>query len=277
MIRRVLACAALVAGAAACEVIAGIQDKTIAADGGVPADAAPGVDAARDAAADAPVSNADPSAPCAQQPMPFLYCNDFDSVSAPGDTWDWLILQPDGGAESVAFDTTSFKSPPRAAHVSIPPAGNGQAQFGKNLVALSSRLSVAWDMRLDADALDGIAQTGIAQLTGTMGGNEHVNVNYVLGPGATCTIEVYFDTVQQPRITLPLPSLDKQFHRYVLAYDRNAGVSVQEDGVSIGGSAAYTHGAPGDSSQFIIGAVYVNAPGSQTIDFEIDNVVVRGN
>jgi hypothetical protein len=235
---------------AACELVAGIQDKTL-----VPQDG--GGDAA---------AVADPSVPCSQQP-PFLYCNDFDTESSPGDTWDWDA--PMGGG-SIVFDTTDYKTPPRSVQVLAPPVQLAQAQLGKKVGSLSSGFRLAFDLRVDVDSLQSIAEVGIGQvLTGT------VEVNYVLGPGpqAQAKMSTVGNTSLGGAIALPLPPI-RTWTRIVVVYDAVRGVSIEEDGQPVGASP-FASGPPGDT-EFIVGAVYTNPPGSPPFQFELDNVVMRG-
>ena len=102
------------------------------------------------------------------------------------------------------------------------------------------------------------------------------SLNYVLGPGRTCQVQVYGSTSQAPTIqqSLQLPPL-RTWTRIVLVYDKTQGVSVIEDGNELFSSAAAAQGAPGDT-EIILGAVYVNPPGSTPYQIDLDDVVMRG-
>ena len=52
-------------------------------------------------------------------------------------------------------------------------------------------------------------------------------------------------------------------------------MSVIEDGNELFSSAAAAQGAPGDT-EIILGAVYVNPPGSTPYQIDLDDVVMRG-
>jgi hypothetical protein len=75
-------------------------------------------------------------------------------------------------------------------------------------------------------------------------------------------------------IALPLPPI-RTWTRIVVAYDAVHGVSIEEDGQPIGANPSLASGPPGDT-EFIVGAVYTNPPGSPPMQLELDDVVMRG-
>jgi hypothetical protein len=75
-------------------------------------------------------------------------------------------------------------------------------------------------------------------------------------------------------VTLPLPPLQK-WTRITLVYDAVAGLTVIEDGTTIGTSNKVT-GAPG-TIEIIVGAPFANPmSGASPLTLEIDDVVLRG-
>jgi hypothetical protein len=233
--------AAPLAAVAGCEVLVGIHDKTEATD---------------------------PSVPCAQQP-PFLFCDDFDTEVDAGDTWSWDMQQ---GGSTIAIDSTDYKTPPHSARI-VAPAASPDAQLGQPVGHLSTGFRLAFDLRVDVTDLTPIPEVGIAQvLTGN-----NLLVNYVLGPGSTCSIQV-FDSVTNESLLAPtvqLPPL-QTWTRIVIVYDAEQGLTVIEDGATLlPTTSAVARGAPGDTT-IILGAVYVTPPGSVPLTLEIDDVVMRG-
>jgi hypothetical protein len=223
-----------------CEVLVGIHDKAVVTD---------------------------PSAPCSQQP-PFLFCEDFDSEDDAGNTWQWDT--PKGGS-TIAIDSTDFKTPPHSAQI-VAPVQSPEAQLGQPVGSLTKGFRLAFDLRVDVTDLTPIPQVGIAQV---LSGNNTM-VNYVLGPGSTCAIQV-FDTQSNAALvaqTVPLPPLQK-WTRIVIVYDAQQGLTLIEDGATLLSASNVARGAPLDTT-LILGAVYVNPPGSAPLTLEIDDVVMRG-
>ncbi|HEY8090176.1 MAG TPA: hypothetical protein VIF09_20085 [Polyangiaceae bacterium] len=242
--------AVLLAGLAAltaCEAIVGIKDKTVAGGG------------------------ADPSAPCAQQP-PYLFCDDFDQTQdvEAGSTWQWDT--PKGGS-AIELTTVQVKTPPRAVQIVSPPTQAASAQLGQPVGSLSTGFRLAFDLFVDQPDVGSIAEVAIAQV---LAQGAALSINYVLGPGAQCQLFVY-DTSSQATViaqSLAAPPL-RAWTRVVLVYDAAQGVSVLEDGASLFASASTARGAPGDTT-LIVGAVYVNGTGTESLQVDVDDVVMRG-
>lgn len=240
--RRIAWLAAPLVALAGCEVLVGIQDKSAVED---------------------------PSAPCAQQPS-YLFCDDFDSDPEAGANWQWDT--PQGGA-SIEMDPTEFKTPPRSVRILAPPDAP-QAQLGRPVGTLTSGFRVAFDLRVDMSDLGPIAQVGVGQVLAT---GADVMINYVLGPGSACGVQVW-DTQGNTALldqAVPPPPL-QTWTRIVLAYDATQGLTVLQDGTPLLSDTSVARGAPGDTT-VIVGAVYVNPPGSAPLQIEIDDVVVRGH
>jgi hypothetical protein len=234
----------------ACELLVGIKDKTTGQ--------ATGAD-----------SGTDPSAPCGEQPA-YLFCDDFDEEAEAGETWQWDT--PKGGS-SIEMTTAQAKTPPRSAAFVAPPSQEASAQLGQPVGVLQSGFRLAFDLFVDEPDLSSNAQVGVAQVLAN-GGN--FSLNYVLGPGATCQLQVYGSTSQAPILqqSLSLPPL-QTWTRIVLVYDKVQGVSVIEDGDALFSSAAAAQGPPGDT-EIILGAVFVNPPGSTPYQVDLDDIVMRG-
>jgi hypothetical protein len=242
----------LVGVVAGCELLVGIKDKTEAAE------------------ASTIGSSEDPSVPCSQQPT-YLFCDDFDSDSdvEAGDTWLWDISM---GGGSIAIDTSQYRTPPRSAMFTVL-SGTASAQLGQHVGTPSTSYRLAFDLRVDVTDLSSIPQVGVAQVYRDSSPDQ-LSVNYVLGPGAQANAQFYEGTSNtQTVVHLDLPPL-QTWTRIVLVYDVDQGVSVIEDGKTLGTSAAAAHGPPGSTS-IIVGEVYSNPPGAGLV-LEVDDVVMRG-
>ena len=244
---------------AGCELLVGIKGKTEAAD----------------ASSDADVE--DPSVPCSQQPaepaQPVLFCDDFDSELEAGNGWEWDLSM---GGGSVGLDSTQYKTPPKSAVFDVPSAG-ASGQLGESLgPELQTGYRLAFDLRVDVTDLSSIPQVGVAQIYRDMG-TDQLSVNYVLGPGSQCSVQLFEGAAgTQANLTLSQVPPTGTWTRIVIVYDVDDGVSVIEDGKTIGTSPAAAHGSPGSTS-FIVGAVYSNPPPPGAgILLEIDDVVMRG-
>jgi hypothetical protein len=235
-------------GAVGCELLVGIKQKTEVET----------TDA----------STEDPSAPCSQQPSGYLFCDDFDSEPEAGSDWLWDISMSGG---SVALDTSQYKTPPSSALFTAPsPPASGQ--LGQHVGSPPNGYRLAFDLRVDVTDLDSVPQLGVAQVYRDSS-NDELSVNYVLGPGPQCAAQFFEGTSgTQTEVSLALPPL-QTWTRIVLVYDADQGVTVIEDGKTIGASPAAAHGPPGSTS-IIVGAVYSNPPGSAAT-VEIDDVVMR--
>jgi hypothetical protein len=236
---------AALAPLAACEAIVGIEDKTLAG------------------------SSDDPSVPCAQQP-PYLFCDDFDEQPEAGDTWEW---DTPNGTASIELTKTPVRTPPNAVAIASAADPSSSAQLGQDVSNLQTGFRLAFDLYVDESDLGSIAQVGVAQVNTA---TANLSFNYVLGPGATCTLMVFEGNAQSQILdkVLPLPGL-RTWTRIVLVYDATDGVSVLEDGATLTSGNLAGRGAPGVTG-IIMGAVYVNPPGSTPIQLVLDDVVLRG-
>jgi hypothetical protein len=239
--RRIALLAAPLAALVGCELVAGIHDKTVAAD---------------------------PSLPCAQQPT-FVFCDDFDSEVEAGDTWGWDTPQ---GGSSIEMDSTDFKTPPRSAQIIAVPQ-SPQAQLGLHVGSFSTGFRFAFDLRVDMADLSPIAQVGVAQV---LCDSSNTMINYVLGPGNAAAVQVFNTQTQASLLeqTVALPPL-RTWTRIVIAYDAAQGLTVLEDGATLLAEPSIALGAPGNTT-VILGAVFVNPPGSAPLQMEVDDVVARG-
>ena len=255
-----LACLAVSGAVGGCELLVGIKDKTTGDGGAAGDDAGAGGDAGQD-----------PSAPCNQQPPGVYFCDDFDSELEAGDTWLWDTPM-DGGAVEW---TMNSKTSPRAVQFTVPSAP-ASGQLGLQITPSPTRgYRIAFDMFIETGDLSSIPQVGVAQGLRTPAPTDPLEVDYVVGPGKVCELRVS-DGASNPVVTLPLPPTQR-WTRIVLAYDATQGVTVLEDGATIGTSAEAAHGPPG-STEVILGAVYSNVfGGGSTTPFvvDIDDVVVR--
>jgi hypothetical protein len=148
-----------------------------------------------------------------------------------------------------------------------------QAQLGAILTNLGARFRLAFDLRLDVDpgAWPDLTTVGVAQvLTGGF------QVEYEIGPG---TSQVNASSGGAAPVNtsakVPLPAL-ATWVRVTIAYDGAAGVTfaiADQPPVAIPQTAL---GATTGDVKFIVGVVYVNQPGTATMQLNVDNVVVRG-
>jgi hypothetical protein len=241
---------------------AGAVDAPVGDGGGVVVDAADGA---------LPM---DPDVPCAQQPS-FLYCNDFDSVSSAGQTWDFDYLSnPDSGAV-LQIDSTTYVSAPHSVQIIAPTVGAvSEIQLGKDVGILSSNCRLAFDVRIDVSTFNGIPQVGVAQMYIQRTVNP-LQVNYVIGPGAVSSVQVYGTTDSGGPINVPVSAPTPMgWARIVLAYDSVTGLSVYKNG-QLQGTLGVGPGAPGDT-KIIMGNPFINTDGTQTVTTEEDNIVLSG-
>jgi hypothetical protein len=221
----------------------------------------------------------DPDLPCAMQPA-FVYCNDFDSVTSVGQTWNWLYTNyPEAGA-MFQFDTTDYRSPPNSAKGTMPPVtGNfiGNLQLGKDVGILNVNVRLAFDYRLDLASTTNMPQFGVAQLLPSRTSTSSpMQINYIVGPGNTSQFQAYVNTVDggpAKTVTLGAPPL-KTWTRIGIEYDASGSLTIWQNGQQIGSIPPGT-GSPGDVV-FIVGGVYINSTGSAPVMLELDNVVVTG-
>jgi hypothetical protein len=241
-----VAALAALGASSACELLAGIKDKTLADDG------------------------TDPAVPCAQQP-PNLFCDDFDEDLEAGSKWQWDT--PLGGS-TIALTTAQAQTPPRSVQVVAPVQKDLEAQLGAPAGSLQSGFRLAFDLYVDEADLSSLAQVGVAQINLGAAG---LSVNYVLGPGPAASLQVFENASQATVVeqSLPQPPPLRTWTRIVLVYDAAQGVTVLEDGATLATGPAAAKGPPGQT-QIILGAVYVNPPGSTPYQVDIDTVVMRG-
>jgi hypothetical protein len=211
----------------------------------------------------------DPSAPCSGQPA-FLFCDDFDTETLIGQGWTWVLSSIDGGSE--AFDTAAYTSYPRSALIVAPAtAPPNNELFGLDVGSLTSQVRVAFDLRIDMDNLSSLPETAIAQVLG----GSTIELDYLVRPNQGALLNALLTRdAGGVSITLPAPPL-RTWTRLVIVYDESAGVTVYEDGVQIGASAAAASGPPNDT-KVQLGMVYQLGAGSATLQTEMDNIVVRG-
>jgi hypothetical protein len=259
--------ALLVTTTFACEALVGITDKSVASEAG-------GIDGGVGLSKDGSIDGSDLSAPCIQQPQPFVFCDDFDSVTSVADTWSWQTVTP-AQSGSVALETTEFTSRPRSARVVAQPV-TGEVQLGlmRDLGAATA-FRVAFDLRIEADSLAGAPEVALVQ---TYAGNG-ITLNYVVGPGIAGELQVY-DQAATPAALIdgvPLSTLPplRTWARVVLAYDSTTGAAASQDGRTVAQSARAARPGSLGMSGFILGAAFVLPPGSTSLTSEFDNVVVR--
>jgi hypothetical protein len=236
-----------VASAVGCEVVAGIHDKVLAGGTGVP---------------------------CAQQ-QSYLFCDDFDSVDDASIGWLWDT--PEGGA-SIEIDPNDFRTAPHSVKVYVP-TSSPQAQLGKTLDAsITQSVSLEFDLRVDVtqDQFDAIPEVSLAQIL-LLGNN--TSINYIVGGSSPASVYAYDTTNSGWHFSQRVqpPPLGTWTH-IALAYDATTGLTLTEDGTTLyadGPDAAVARGTPG-TTDVIVGAVYVNLPGTAALQVEIDDVVARG-
>jgi hypothetical protein len=256
----------------------------VATDTGTTGDTGGPNDGARpvDSATDAPASTGDggdgappmdPDVPCSQQPT-FIYCNDFDSVSTVGDTWDYTYNNNAEGGAILQLCSTTYVSPPHSVQMITPPAVSDDIQLGKDVGTLYSGCRLAFDVRVDVSTLTGIPQIIVAQLYLERAINP-LQVNLAVGPGDQAALQVMGASDAGPtyvNISAPTPMT---WVRLAIAYDLTAGVSVYENG-QLQGTLAVGSGEPGDT-KIIMGDSFVGTGGSQTVTTEEDNIVLSGH
>jgi hypothetical protein len=252
---------------------AGVSTDTLAPDA---ADVSTSDAPLRDAGADAPdAAPLDPDLPCSMQPA-FVFCEDWDSVATVGQNWSYVYPTPDGGGVAQ-IQSTYVRSSPHALQIIQPPSSTAivETQLGKqNLGPLSTSVRVAFDLRPDFATYTNLPQAGIVQvyLSRPTGGN--VQINFNLGQGAYANLGAFVADGGSPSITATLPAL-ATWTRIAIAYDSSGSLSLYQDGTLMGTQSCGA-GAPG-SVNLIVGAVYVNPNGTQTLKLEMDNVVVSGH
>lgn len=216
----------------------------------------------------------DPSAPCSGQPS-FLFCDDFDTETRVSDGWTWSLSSIDGG--SSAFFAGAYTSPARSLQIIAPPALSPQNQvLGLDLGLLTTQVRLAFDLRVDMDSLTSLPDhTAIAQILGARQGTA-LELDYLLRPNQGAQLMAYVSEDGGPTVDIALPSPPlRAWTRIVIAYDASAGITVYEDGQSIGANAVMA-GTLNDT-KVQIGMIYQVNTGSATLQMEMDNIVVRGH
>ena len=216
----------------------------------------------------------DPSAPCSGQPA-FKFCDDFDTESTVAQGWEYSLASIDGGSSS--FYAGAYTSPPRSLQIVAPVAPSSQNQLlGLDLGVFNSQVRFAFDLRIDMDSVASLPDTCVAQLLGSRQGTG-MELDYILKPNQGAVLEAYVSPDGGPALNIGLPGPPlRTWTRIVVVYDVSAGVTVYEDGVQVGASAAAAAGVPNDT-KIQIGMIYEFGGGSATLQMEMDNVVVRGN
>jgi hypothetical protein len=305
----------LVVGAGGCELIAGIEDKVLVSgpvdatandafvpsgldgagpsdnavgnplpdgDAGVVADASHLDEADASASPDSPstgdpfaapdAGTTDPSAPCASQP-PYLFCDDFTEATLTS-KWEYQLVTDDGG--TMSFFSQAYTSPPQSMLVAAPAStGAQQVALGQAMGTVVTQFRLAFDLRIDMDSLANTPVTAIAQVIGQRQG-KIMELNFLLQPSGQAHLDSLVSLDSGAMRTIDLPTLPlRKWTRLVIVYDASAGVSVLEDGQTIGSDTSATAGAP-EATQILMGMVYQLAPGTDTIRFEMDNIVFRG-
>lgn len=217
----------------------------------------------------------DPDVPCAMQPQ-FLYCNDFDSVTTIGQTWDYAYNSyADAGAQLRLF-TGEFVSPPQSVQTFAPPEGFvGNLQLSKDVGVLSTSCRVAFDVRMDVTSFVGTPQVAIVQMYIKRAIGQ-LQVNVVVNPGGGRQLQVYgVNDSGAPMNVALLAAPLMTWERVVVAYDSTGSVSALING-KLQGSVAAGAGAPGDTA-VIMGNAFVSSGGTQPVTMEEDNIVVTGH
>jgi hypothetical protein len=216
----------------------------------------------------------DPSAPCSGQTQ-YLFCDDFNYDSVVGEGWTYALLKDDGGA--LDFYDAAYTSAPRSLQVQAP------ASTGDQLVVLgqvfssplTTRFRLAFDLRIDVDSLEPLPISTVAQVLAKRDGGQPLELDYQLLPSGVAHLHMFIatDGGVPTDIDLPAPPL-RTWTRLVIAYDVTAGVTVLEDGATIGASPM-VGGVP-ELTQFQVGMVYQTPPGTADLLLELDNVVFKG-
>jgi hypothetical protein len=216
----------------------------------------------------------DPSVPCNEQ-QNYVFCEDFDTESAPSADWDYQSLT---GTGSLGLSTTAYTSPTKSLHVTVPPgdASSDQASLGKSFGQFAGSVRLAFDFWVNAGSYEGMPVLGVAQVSGTsMAGGTPVSVNVEYAPAAGWQVEAYLSGTSSPPTAIPFPPPALgSWTRLVVSYSAT-GVVVYENGSQVASDPTATVGGlSGVSIQ--IGAAYVIPPGTRGVDIQIDNVVLSG-
>jgi len=201
----------------------------------------------------------DPSAPCSGQPA-FKFCDDFDTESTVAQGWEYSLASIDGGSSS--FYAGAYTSPPRSLQIVAPVAPSSQNQLlGLDLGVFNSQVRFAFDLRIDMDSVASLPDTCVAQLLGSRQGTG-MELDYILKPNQGAVLEAYVSPDGGPALNIGLPGPPlRTWTRIVVVYDVSAGVTVYEDGVQVGASAAAAAGVPNDT-KIQIGMIYEFGGGS---------------
>jgi hypothetical protein len=144
------------------------------------------------------------------------------------------------------------------------------------LKGIAQSFRLAFDLRVDVTDTDvqNIPEVSIAQL---LSDGNATSYNYVLGPGPHAYVYAYDTANGGWRVNqeLDMPPL-RAWTRIVMTYDAAQGMTIIEDlQTKYVGDSSTARGAPGDTD-VIVGAVYINPPGSASLQIELDDVVMRG-
>jgi hypothetical protein len=265
-------------------------ESSASADGGQDADAAtsPPIDASDaarstdatdggtgalpDAADAADAAWLDPDLPCSMQPA-YSFCCDFDNSGAVGDGWGFTYQVADGG--SAQLDTVTWVSSPKSAQVVATPLSGRVAgfQIGTTISPFPAGVRLAFDVRIDVPTYTSFPEVGIAQLYLHQGTSAQTQINFVVGGGSQAKLQAYVPEAGAALNVAVTPPALGAWERVVVSYTVDGTLALLVNGqpigsVDVGGGAAQT-------VQLIVGAVYVNDTGSETVTLELDNIVVR--
>ncbi|HEY2509329.1 MAG TPA: hypothetical protein VGI39_00610 [Polyangiaceae bacterium] len=208
----------------------------------------------------------EPAVGCAQQ-TPNLFCADFDTNPDVTAGWGWHSTSLDGGL--ILRDTNDFHSGPASVQFSCPPE-YGYVQLGWQRDALTSRVRVAFDVRIDMATLAGIAQVGLVQ----MGIGDPNSFDFVLETDGGATVEEYLADGGYKRAPVQTPPLET-WTRIAFEYSASGGLAVYEDGKMLMSDSTVL-GLQIYAPMLIVGGAFMNFSGSAPLVAEFDNVVMRG-
>jgi hypothetical protein len=237
-------------------------------DGGAPTNAN---DAADAYALDA--FDPDPDLPCSGQGT-FVFCDDFDTSSTPGQNWDYTYIQGDGGI--LQLDTVNYVSAPESAQVIVPVISGTvtEAQLGKTMPSsLPAGVRLALDFRLDLPSYTTLPQVAVAQLYIRTGTSAQTSINFYLGPGLNAAVQAYLPDAGAPMtLTVGTPAV-RTWTRVALSYTTDGTLGFYQKGQLIGTMMVGAGAA--SLVRVITGAPFLNALGTGPVTMEIDNVVVK--
>ncbi len=215
----------------------------------------------------------DPDLPCNQQGL-YAFCDDWDFSSTPQQNWDGVpyVLADSGVA---LLDTTTYVSAPKALQVVVSPVTGTTAgvQLVKTLSAFPAGLRLAFDVRIDSPTYTSFPQVGVAQMYIRQGPSQ-VQVNFVVGPGSAAHLEAHLPEGGAGLVvTATTPALGT-WVRKVVSYTSVDGMLALWENGQLPGAVSIGAG-PAGAILFLVGGVYVNPTGTETVTLEMDNVVVK--